>query len=53
VKGSKMKLFEGDKIEVIKVISEMNLAQCKLNGEIGLFDLGILKFIKRKTTKKS
>ena len=44
-----MTLYEGDKVEVVKILQDMDMAQIKYNNEVGLFPLSVLKTIKRNT----
>ena len=42
-----MQLYEGDKIEVLKIINEIGMAECRFNNQSGIFPIQALKMIKR------
>jgi hypothetical protein len=38
-------LYEGDKVEVIRVMPDQESAECRLEGLVGVFPLGCLKIV--------
>ena len=48
-----MQLFEGDKVEVLRIINDLNVIEVKFNNQVGIFQANTLKLIKRNPTFQS
>ena len=48
-----MQLFEGDKVEVLRILNDLNMIECKYNNQVGVFPVTSLKLIKRNPTVQS
>ena len=42
-----MQLYAGDKVEIVKTLTDLGMAECKFNNQVGIFPLSVLKMIKR------
>jgi len=47
-----MQLYEGDKVEVLKILNELGCAEVRYKNQIGMFQLSQLKLIKRPNKNK-
>ena len=43
-----MQLYEGDKVEILRVMPDQETAECRLEGLVGVFPLSCLKLVKNK-----
>jgi hypothetical protein len=42
-----MQLYEGDRVQIIKVISDLGMIECRFNNQVGVFPIQTIKLIKR------
>lgn len=45
-----MQLYEGDKVEVAKIISDIDMVQVKFGNNVGVFPSASMKLVKNKET---
>lgn len=42
-----MQLYEGDKVEVLKIINDIGMIECRFNNQVGVFPIHTIKMMKR------